>query len=372
MKKLFLSFLFVIVCQFAVGTDFRTVDSMSAKVPKNLNTIEEISFSLSHTLVSPTDKIRSFYYWISHNIVYNIKLYDSNKTIQSIDLLNVETLNSRQGVCKNYAELFHAFCQNSGIESYVIDGYTITDHKIAKISHAWNAVKINGRYSLLDITWASGYELNGKYVHTFADQFFMISPAEFIKTHIPYDPIWQFLSNPLLHKEVQSNNLSKLKNEGNYNYQDSIKVQSKLNPLDKLIRENKRISQAGVTNNLIREKIAFNQLNILNLKHNKAVEMYNASVQLFNTYIVAKNNQFSKLKLPDNEIVELITQAKNQLDAAEKEIAPLNSNSGDLNKQIRDLDNAIKTIRMEQEKEDEFVQKYLKTKRPFRILLFTR
>jgi len=372
MKKIILALLLVTNSVIIFGADYTKVDKLAADAPNNLKSVDEISVRLTKGLTSPAEKARAIYYWISHNIRYNIKLYESNKSITSTDDLISETLKSYQGVCANYAELFNACSKATGIESYVISGYTKIDGKVADIGHAWNAIRVDGKFWLIDATWASGHQENTKYVHQFDDRYFMITPDEFIKTHMPFDPIWQFLNNPLNNKEFESNDFSKLKIASNYNFNDSIKVQSELNQLDKLIRENKRISKCGTTNNLVRESMSYNQLNITNLKHNLSITTYNQSVELFNSYIMAKNKQFNGLSMTDDEVIDLLANTNKKLDEAEKINQFLNSDNADLNKNIEQMSTSIKDLRNNLKTEDAFMQKYLKTWKPFRIFLFYR
>ncbi|MDD3321156.1 MAG: transglutaminase domain-containing protein [Paludibacter sp.] len=372
MRKIISVVVFLLYLNVSFAIDYSKVDNQSATVPGNPKTVEEITSSLTKNLTSPTEKARAIYYWISHNISYNFQYYTSNQSLASTDELLAETLKSHQGVCANYSELFKACCKAVDIESIVINGYTKTDGKIADISHAWNAIKINEKYYLVDATWAAGHDEKGKYIQYFDDRYFMISPEEFIKTHMPFDLIWQFLDNPLTNKEFEASDFSKLNKPGNFNFSDSIKIQSSLSPLEKLVRENKRISNSGLTNKLIRNRMAYNQLNITNERYNLTVELFNKSVQIFNTYILAKNKQFDGLKMPDDQIIELLSTATAKLNEAQKINTFLNSDNPDLNKLVDQMGISIKELRTNLETEDAFMKKYLKKWKPLRVFMFYR
>lgn len=372
MKKVISISVLILVINVLSATDYSTVDKQAASITSNTTSVEEITSALTENLTSSEDKARAIYYWISHNINYNFKYYESNQSLTSKDELVTETLKSHQGVCANYAELFNACCKEIGIESVVISGYTKTDGEIANIGHNWNAISINGEYYLIDATWAAGHIENGKYIQIFNDQYFMISPNEFIKTHMPFDPIWQFLNNPLTNKEFEASNYLKLDKIGNYNFSDSIKIQSTLSTLDKLIRENKRISNCGLTNELIKNKLAYNQLNILNERYNLAVDFFNKSVQVFNIYIEAKNKQFDGLKMTDNQILDLLSTATESLNEAQKINTFLNTDQANLNKLISQMETSITALRKNIKNEDQFMEKYLETWKPLRAFLFNQ
>lgn len=366
--------IFIIFITFNISlsfsTDYSKIDKQSASVPQHLKTVEEIAGNLTRNLTNQTEKVRAIYYWISHNIKYDMGMIASNKSVTSTQELVDDVLKRRQGVCANYAELFHACCKTVGVESFVISGFTSQNGKLDEISHAWNAVFIDGKYSFIDATWAAGHEDKGKYIHEFNDKFFLIAPAEFVKTHMPFDPIWQFLNNPLTNKEFENGDFAKLKTPSNYDYSDSIKILKDLNPIDKLVRENRRISKSGLTNSLVREIVAHNQQNIVSLKYNQGVEVFNKSVEDFNYYILCKNKQFDGTNMKDDKILELLSNSRQKLESAEKTISFLNSDNGDLNRVMKEMDVSIKEMKNKLAVEDSFVDKYIKTWKPFRIFMF--
>ena len=370
MKQFILSFILLLNISFGFCTDYTSIDKQSAKVPANLHTADEIARYLTKDLTSKTEKVRALYYWISHNIKYDLAQMNSNKTVTSSKELVEDVLQKRQGVCQHYAELFHACCTSIGIQSYVIKGYTIQTGQIARLSHAWNAVKIDGKYLELDVTWASGYVVNGIYKHVFTDEYFLISPSEFIKTHIPFDPIWQFLDNPITNKEIEKGDFSKLKIKSSYNYTDSIKKLNDLSNLEQLVREDRRISKMGITNPLIRNQIVQNQETITSEKYNLAVQSFNKAVESFNFYILSKNKKFDGTKLSDEKIREMLASARQHLEVAENLLSFLNSDNRELNRQTRDMQSSISELKRNIDNEDEFLNKYFKTAKPFRITLF--
>ena len=372
MRKCISVILFILCLNSTFAIDFSNVDKQTATITGNQKTVAELTTALTAGFATPTEKARAIYYWISHNIVYNFKYYESNQSLTSTDELVTETLKSHQGVCANYSELFNACCKEAGIESVVINGYTKTDGKLADIGHAWNAIRLNEEYYLVDATWAAGHEEKGKYIQSFDDQYFMISPREFIKTHMPFDPIWQFLSNPLSNKEFEASDFSKLNKPGNYHFSDSIKVLNNLSLLDKLLRENKRISSCGATNKLIRNRMSYNQLNITNERYNLAVNFFNKAVQIFNTYILAKNKQFDGLKMHEDKIKELLAGTDDNLKQAQKINTFLNSDNVELTKLSDQLEKSINELKTNLQNEEEFVKKYIKTWKPLRAFMFYR
>ncbi|ORY45475.1 hypothetical protein BCR33DRAFT_169050 [Rhizoclosmatium globosum] len=70
-------------------------------------------------------------------------------------------------------------------------------------AHAWNVVLVNGEYRFIETTWAAGSIMLGHFEkHYDPEPYFLVSPTQFIYSHIPKtDPAQQFLSVPLTHQE---------------------------------------------------------------------------------------------------------------------------------------------------------------------------
>ncbi|MBN1234540.1 MAG: hypothetical protein JW999_00645, partial [Methanotrichaceae archaeon] len=84
-------------------------------------------------------------------------------------------------------------------------GYVPGKNFTGSANHAWNGVKINGSWYLIDTTWGAGY-VNGdrKYVSKFDDHFFMTPPSQFIYDHFPEEGQWQLLKEPVEKREFEN------------------------------------------------------------------------------------------------------------------------------------------------------------------------
>jgi hypothetical protein len=67
------------------------------------------------------------------------------------------------GVCINYAEMFTAMCQLSGVDCFTVKGFAdnSTFNTGRGGAHAWNLVEIDGQYMLCDPTWIDSYGIFG-------------------------------------------------------------------------------------------------------------------------------------------------------------------------------------------------------------------
>ena len=133
------------------------------KAPKSVeNNVTDLSKYLAKSDYTELEKVRSFYTWIIHHITYDNtrqKLGEKRKHKN-----RAAVLRNRKAICSEYSELFKALCDEMGIKTFVVSGYskgTLTSSpNLEAPNHAWNAVKIEEHWYLLDLTWDSGL-LNG-------------------------------------------------------------------------------------------------------------------------------------------------------------------------------------------------------------------
>lgn len=342
-------------------------------VPDSLSGYREIAAHLTRDLNSDTEKAKALYIWLSHNIQYNLSQKNSDESYQSVEEIIEEALETKTGVCQHYAELFHAMGQSVGLDTYVITGYTRNKAgEIADLGHAWNGIAIDSKHYLMDVTWAAGYEQNGKYVHQFRDEYFMISPEIMIQSHMPFDPVLQFLNNPLNNKEFISKDFSKLEKAGKFAFNDTIQQEKILSKLKQLELASRRIKANGVQNKLIQKQLNNNLLQIATIKYNTAIDTLNYGVENYNLYVTHKNKQFRNPNLEDSYILELIESAESAAFTANEMLYGLLSPSQELNTLIADVRRKLATIMPDLRKEKTFVEKYLNTWKPFRMMLFVK
>lgn len=229
MKK-FLFALLLLSCN-AFATNYRSVDSRAQKVPASYN---ESLPKLVKYLVEPYEKseekkARALMSWIVYHIDYDEYKADSiTKTkyatrLQKNRVSTGDIFETRVGVCEDIANLYQRMAGLAGLDSVVIKGYAgydVNAQNKNQRTHAWNAVKIDGKWEFVDPTWAmrgdvSAFgDVNSRAAHNrqikkrmqndiktkktrdnrnIDDRWFMTKPKEMIKTHYPYDDEWQLL-----------------------------------------------------------------------------------------------------------------------------------------------------------------------------------
>lgn len=184
-------------------SDLGSIDDIAMNTPQYAaNSIESLVIYGQSNTQSELELTRFYFVWLAQNIVYDTIEFEATKrnlAKQSYD----SVFQNRKAICRGYADLLAILCQKSGIDARTISGYTKTIGQKPNLNevHAWNAIKIQDKWHLFDVTWASNYlERSGKLDYRFND-YFLQCPTEFTKRHFPFDPIWQ-LSNTIITPDV--------------------------------------------------------------------------------------------------------------------------------------------------------------------------
>lgn len=180
---------------------FKEVDRHARQVPASVaRNPQAYSLYLTQPFNDTVQKIRAIYTWMATNISYDFDRYFSNNfsyNTRDSSMADI-TFYARRAICAGYAALFARFCQITGVECVTISGYargfsSRANQPVQEVNHDWNAVRVNGQWRLLDLTWARDTSFN-----LALDEFwFMPPPEQFAFTHHPVKPQWQLLPQPM-------------------------------------------------------------------------------------------------------------------------------------------------------------------------------
>jgi len=174
---------------------------VSQTPPEATASIESLAGYLVKNASNELQKARAIYAWIVKNIDYDVEGFTSgNPGDQSAQAV----LARRKAVCDGYSRLFEALARAAGLEAVQVVGYSRgAGYKAGQpvgpeADHAWTAVRIDGNWFLIDTTWAAGYlDAKAGFVRRQEDYYFLTPPEQFIYDHLPSDPKWQLLSEPV-------------------------------------------------------------------------------------------------------------------------------------------------------------------------------
>lgn len=189
---------------FYAQTDYSTIDARAREVafPKGQNT-NRLATDLTANLKTEKEKVRAIFVWITDNIKYDIKTaMDEDAEAETVieKQIPVNVLKAKKAVCAGYANLFDALCAAACIASLRVNGLSKNNRgRVSRIGHAWNVVRTDGDWGLIDATWGAGGvdEDDRSFTPHFNEQFFLGTPDVFLLNHYPDDPLFQLRSNPM-------------------------------------------------------------------------------------------------------------------------------------------------------------------------------
>ena len=178
------------------NTNFTKIDNYADSVHYDGTSVFELASLLSRYAKTEAEKARIIFSWIAYNIAYDVPAYLSGNYG---DLSPEGVLETRRGVCSGYANLYKALAKAMKLDVVVVDGYAkgygYVVGNATQINHAWNAVKINNKWYLLDSTWGAGNINNGQFNRQFNPYYFATPPIRFILDHFPVANKWQLLES---------------------------------------------------------------------------------------------------------------------------------------------------------------------------------
>lgn len=155
--------------------------SPSAYIDSNNQDVVALANQLAKPEASEMKKLQAIYGWVTKNITYDYQAYLSG---QSQLTPASETINSKKGVCTNYAFVVAALSRASGLQARVVYGDAKNSNRWSSQKHAWNEVMVGGRWVAVDATWDAGYIGNGSFVPSPTTEFFNPDANAFALTHL--------------------------------------------------------------------------------------------------------------------------------------------------------------------------------------------
>ena len=185
--------------------NYSGIDKHADSAPGHLkNSIPALVNYLVRPAQNDFEKVRAIFRWISQNIDYDVDSFFERRLINE----DPETVIRRgSAVCGGYAQLFKRMCREIAIPCEIIPGWSkiYVETLSSQPNHAWNAVRINQQWYLLDVTWGSGY-INDQqtYTKSFQEHYFLTDPSLMIYDHFPEDKKWQMLDSPITRQEFDN------------------------------------------------------------------------------------------------------------------------------------------------------------------------
>lgn len=166
--------------------DYKKADSVALNFQRNKYYFyAETAQELAENFTTEKEKCRAIFRWITNNIKYDFDVMNSNNCEDPQVVYK-----RKKAVCGGYSSLFKAICEEAKIECKIIIGQAgCTDN----CWHAWNIVKLDGKWYAMDVTWASGHLTNvikGTVKKSYNNDYWMADYKLISKDHWTNDSYW--------------------------------------------------------------------------------------------------------------------------------------------------------------------------------------
>lgn len=366
-----------VFAQKAAVNEFSAIDKKALQIPDSLTmTTGQIAYYINSNFATDKEKSRAIFIWVASNIQYDIDNMFAINFYEKSEEKIAKPLRTRKGICENYASLFTDICQKAGIKAYVIEGYTKQNGFVDYIPHAWSAALIDGNWFLFDPTWGSGYVNGGKFVKKINNDYFFASPSALIKSHMPFDYLWQFLYYPVTNQEFYEGKTQENKAKPYFNFIDTLKVYENLSHIDQIISSAYRVEKNGGKNSLVFNRLQYLKMEIENNRQIKIADLYNSAVVDYNEGIIAlndfinyRNRQFVPKKT-DPEIQKMLEVADIKFKEARSKLLQITNADMNTNNLIRQLTKSIDDASIQLEEQQDWLKLYFSKSKTGRKSMF--
>jgi transglutaminase/protease-like cytokinesis protein 3 len=290
MKNPFYSILilFVLLVSGSTYAQYDLVDEKVKTYPAKFTDSKPLADKIAADFKSDAERARAIFTWIALNINYDVKAYytqDNNGIAYSYTTpedkikkdrefrmsLVKQTLKTGKAVCEGYASLLSNLAEQLKIEAVIIPGTSKSSYteigKSPKFSdHAWNALKIDGKWELVDVTWAAGVvnSESNKFEKRFNDAYFFTAPEKFFLNHFAENPKWlltektaeDFAALPFYYPSYLTSDYSINADEGFILFPKDVAVRFNI----KNLKPTDRVSYITSTDNML-ERVVVDEAN---------------------------------------------------------------------------------------------------------------
>ncbi|MBV8252801.1 MAG: hypothetical protein JO154_09365 [Chitinophaga sp.] len=324
---------------------------------------------------------QTLYKWMATHIAYDVPNMYQQRDYRDTAAAIQRTLRSRVGVSADYASLYAKVCQEAGIAAYTVNGYCLQNGGLAPSgSHDWVVVKNAGSWTITDPTWGAGTMDGARFTPGLNWEWFQMSPQVAVRRHVPFDPMWQLLSNPVRHDEAGVSRPA----GNNFNYNDTIAVYLRSGRYERLSGTLARMERyGGGANPFVMAEMDWLRQTVKVLAANRQIEernrlvdkyesaegIYREMVQLYNDYVTYKNKQFQP-EQSDAALRKMVDNMTGRLGGVEKLLGEMRGRDAELSGHLAELESAVNGMREKIVQEQGFVNKYIKTEKGKRRELF--
>ena len=280
----------------------RSVSSLVAYLKQHLSTDDQLA--------------RAIYTWVSRNIKYNVYITYTSRSEEANETKEIQKiLSERKGICQDYALLFKALAKEAGMDAALLPD-----------PHEWCAAKVSGKWYMFDPTWGAGFVENYQFIPSPNHRFCKLLPDTLLKTHMPFDPMFQFRERPLSYEEFDTGVVDEQRSVPVFYWADTLALYARQDTLERLASARQRMLSNGRSNDLVYYMLELTSNNIRIAGYQKILNAYNMAMDLqgkatdaINEFVRYRNKAFEPLK-PDAEIQAMVDVPEELINRADSAI----------------------------------------------------
>ncbi|MES2628105.1 MAG: transglutaminase domain-containing protein [Bacteroidota bacterium] len=362
---------------FSQQKDFSALVELAVTIPvQQTKTIEQLSeYIAAHAETTP-DRLRMIYTWLAGNINYDVERLRTRKHFKNDEEKIARLLADRKGVCEDYALVFVAVCKRLQIPAYLVVGYTRQAGEIGSLPHGWCAAQSDNEWYLFDPTWAAGYVGEDGFQRRFSARYFMVQPQKMAATHMPFDPMFQFVSHPLTAAAFISGEMEQ--RAGFFNYRDSLKVYEIQDDISRGEAVARRIENNGTGHSLIREQLKYVKMEAKLNKEQQRLnqltevsELFKSGIEQYNRFIQYRNRRFRPVK-SDDELRLMVAIPYDYVQKAKTILGSIDMRDTQVTETVTVFKQSLTEFEGKVREQQRFIQSYLPKSMAARNQMLTR
>ena len=178
----------------------KTLHPAVATMPSEAEaSIDSVARYLVEREPDPMLRVKAVHDYVADRVAYDaVGLARGHYPHQSAQ----EVFSARIGVCAGYANLFQAIGEAAGLDVvYLVGDARSLGTALDGVGHAWNAVRVDGKAYLIDVTWDAGTVEGETFTKRYETTYLFTPPEAFGLDHFPKNPEWQLRERPLTRGE---------------------------------------------------------------------------------------------------------------------------------------------------------------------------
>jgi hypothetical protein len=196
------------------------IDRHTRSTPKDAEeSVAKLAAYLAKGAKNDREKARAIFTWMTANIAYD---HDAVRKGGVGEKEPEKVLQIHRATCDGQSRLYEALAKAARVEVVRIvgDARSLDERKdiptelvkrspkgTSYVGHAWNAVKIDGNWQVLDVTWGNRRDFRDGKISERGDPndyYFLVPPEQMIYTHLPSEEKWQLLSEPFTRDDQEA------------------------------------------------------------------------------------------------------------------------------------------------------------------------